>query len=43
MCGAGAPLTRYFAPLHFFASTRVKLGQKGEFNVNLLENHLDDD
>ena len=33
----------YFAPLHFDAPTRPKLGQRGEFNVNLIEKHVDDD
>ena len=42
MSRAGALLTPVTL-LHFFASTRLKLGQHGEFNVNLIEKHLDDD
>ena len=39
MCEAGAPLS----PDTLLHSTRVQLGQNGEFNVNLTEKHLDDD
>ena len=31
----------YFALLHFFDSTGMKLGQNGEVNVNLTEKHVE--